>query len=269
MKKILCYLSVCLFSVTLNAQSLKILVSTPKDIIKVKWESTKNAESMSMYNNDYAPYLMYLQHGGGDYYRIKPGRNILFTQSKSDDKNPFKQGGTYITYRGYFPKNIDTNFVYALPVKPEKEIEWMIDEREKIYTILFKTDYKDTVYASRNGIVCKTNSNNGLLLYHKDESFAAYLSLDERFVSPGDVVKVGDPIGLAAFGGISFAVFYLVEKPSETNKIFANRHISPVFRTTDGDVDLEKGKKYTSVLDDFLIVQEMSKSEKKRYYKRK
>jgi hypothetical protein len=120
-------------------------------------------------------------------------------------------------------------------------------------------------------MVCSSDFENGLLVYHRDDTFSAYLNLSQRFVDAGSTVTVGEPIGLAHMGGVSFSVFFLDENLFHADKpqSYPYSQIAPYFRTDKGDVKLEKGVKYSAVKDDPLIMQEMSKSEQKRYLKNK
>lgn len=254
----------------LQAQTMYQLLKYPKGTIKGIWERSehdKNIVQMNYYNNDRCPYMLY-DTDQKKFYTVYPGKNTVYSKKVSAPDNPFDKH-TFRFYRGKFPKDLNPAFVYAMPVAEGTEVEWMIDPRERMRSYFFKINYADTVYAARSGMVCSSDFENGLLVYHRDDTFGAYLNLSQRFVDAGSTVKVGEPIGLAHMGGVSFSVFFLDENLFHADKpqSYPYSQIAPYFRTDKGDVKLEKGVKYSAVKDDPLIMQEMSKSEQKRYLK--
>ena len=220
-------------------------------------------------NKDKCAYTVY-DFDTKQFYTINPGPNNITKRINESEADQIMHN-KYQYYRGRFCKDLNPMFVYAMPVKEGIEVEWMMDPRERMKSYMFKINYRDTVYAARNGVVCNSDFNYGILMHHADNTFGGYLNLCELFVYPGSYVGVGDPIGLANLGGVSFSVFFLDknmfdgEKPSG----YPYSQLSPYFRTSEGDVKLEKGKKYTAVKDDALIMQEMSKAEQKRHLKKK
>ena len=180
-----------------------------------------------------------------------------------------KSAGSYLNYPGKFPKKLDESLPYALPVKHGKETSWREDSLENHLTLNFSVPEGDTVYATRSGTVCKAGNGRQVLVYHADCTFAAYLMLGQKFVSAGDEIHVGEPIGVAGSEGVSIAYYYLDKTQfSQSEKLPDHPyvHFVPVFRTAVGDVKPEEGKVYQAVTDDALITQEMSKREKRLYY---
>lgn len=207
MKKILYTLLFAFVFSSLQGQSLRYLLKYPYRVIDGKHEASpaNNGDSQLCYtNSDYCPYTLIRKQK--ELHKLQKGKNVVEYYKKNSVVNK-PENGSYNFYRGVFPKDFNPSFVYSLPVRPNSDVEWMIDPRERSRTFTFKINYRDTVYACRRGVVCKTD----------------YLS----------------------------GVF------------------SPVFRTDKGDVKLEKGEKYTCVLDEQLIMQDMGKSEQKKYLKRK
>ena len=82
---------------------------------------------------------------------------------------------------------------------------WKTDRRESVRTLQFRMLPGDTVYATRSGIVCRTMLPRQLLICHADYTFAAYLAMNENFVSPGEEVRTGQPVGIAGPTGGSFS----------------------------------------------------------------
>lgn len=254
-----------------QAQALRYLLKYPYKVIESKYEMSpaKNGDQeLAYYNTDYSPY--YIWRNDGTAHVINKGRTVVeYFRGNSVARTP--KGGSYSYFRGKFPKEFNPNTVYALPVKPGKEVSWMVDPRERSRTFVFMVNYRDTVYASRGGVVCKTDYHSGLLLYHRDDTFAAYLNLSQLLVVPGEEVQIGEPIGLASHSGVALSVFFLDENLFVKGKPagYAYTHFSPVFRTCKGDVKLEPETKYSGIIDEPLIMQDMTKSEQKRYLKRR
>lgn len=254
----------------MHAQSLRFLLKYPYRVIESKFEASpaqNGDQQLAFTNSDYCPYT--IRRDNSQLYVINPGKNIIeYYKKNSVVKIP--KAGSYNYFRGKFPKDFNPSFVYALPVRNGLEVEWAVDPRERSRTFAFKINYRDTVYASRSGVVCKTDYPSGILVNHTDESFAAYLNLSELLVSPGETVEVGQPIALASYGGASASYFFLDENLFNDGKPggYAYTHFSPLFRTDKGDVKLEKGTSYVCKVDDDLVIKEMSRSRQKKHLKR-
>ncbi len=275
MKRAFLFLLIFIVHTAACAQStLPYLIKYPMKIIEGKWENhptDKTKRQLNYYNSDKCPYHLYVT-SERTYFRIYPGKTTVLTKNVNDPSNLANVSGTFRFYRGIFPKEFNPAFVYAMPVSEGKSVEWLPDSRERVRTFLFRTEYRDTVYAARSGMVCSTGDyKGGLLIWHKDDTFAAYLSISEPLVFPGERVVTGEPVALASHGGVSLSVFFLDENLFEggLSKGYAYTHFSPYFRTDKGDVKLEAGVSYRAVKDDALIMQEMTKGEKKRYLKEK
>ena len=71
----------------------------------------------------------------------------------------------------------------------------------------FYADWRDTVYATGNGIIEKSHYNSGygrtIVIGHTSGYKSRYAHLTRYFVKPGEVVKRGDPIGTAGNTGLS------------------------------------------------------------------
>ena len=95
--------------------------------------------------------------------------------------------------------------------------------------------------------------------------------MSENFIQPGEEVKVGQPVGKAGPSRVSISFFFLDEnkfKGGESSG-YPYSHFIPVFRTTEGDIKLKEKTIYQAVVDDELIMQDMSKRDKKKYMKQK
>lgn len=253
------------------AQSLRSLLRTPFNIVESKWEINENTggNEFSYYNNDYCDYYLFRLNDKS--YKLRPGKNLVFTIKKGESGNLFKIPSSYKFFRGSFPKDFNIAFPYALPVKDGSRTAWKTDKRESLKTLNFYMHSGDTVYATRSGIVCQGGTENQVLVYHSDHTFAGYMMLQKKFVEPGFEVCTGEPLGLASKNGVSISFFFLDENKFEHGDAvgYAYSHFVPVFRTSEGDVKLKENKMYQAVIDDALVMQEMSKREQKRYLKSK
>ena len=210
-----------------SAQSLRKLLERPYGIIESKWEKDAQVD------------------------------------------NSFKSASSYTFYRGKFPKDFNIQTPYALPVKNNQKTAWKTDPREPFKTLNFHIKQGDTIYATRSGIACKTTNPQQLLIYHPDQTFAAYLVMNENFIEPGEEVQVGQAIGKAGPTGAAISFFFLDENKFKggLSSGYPYSHFIPVFRTTEGDVKPEEKTIYQAVTDHDLIMQDMSKRDKKKYMK--
>mgnify|MGYP001137904669 FL=1 len=255
----------------ISAQSLRKLMERPFGIIESKWEtSTQGDRELNYYNEDYCDYYLYRMNDRS--YNLTPGKNTIFKIEKNASfENPFKSASSYKCYLGKFPKDFQINTPYALPVKNGEKTEWQTDPREFAKTLNFRIKEGDLVYATRSGIACKTSNPRQLLVYHADQTFAAYLMMSEKYIQPGEEVQVGQPVGKAGALKVSISFFFLDEnkfKGGESSG-YPYSHFIPVFRTTEGDIKPKEKTIYQALTNDELIMQDMSKRDKKKYMKQK
>jgi len=100
-----------------------------------------------------------------------------------------------------------------------------------------------------------------------DGTFAAYMNVDDVSVLPGDYVQPGEIIGVSGGGKISISIFYLDANKIGSDYALLYTHLTPYIKTENGDVKLETGVEYVSVVDQDIITREMSASAKKKYLK--
>lgn len=254
-----------------GAQSFRKILDRPHDVVKSVWESDNEGnQELNYYNEDYCPYYLYRE--GDDSYELQPGKNTVFKKMKNSPyDNPFNRPTSFMYFRGFFPKNFQVNTPYALPVKSGTQTAWRIDRRESVRILQFRMAAGDTVYATRSGVACRTVIPRQLLICHADLTFAAYLVMQENFITPGEEVRTGQPVGIAGPTGVSVSFFFLDKNKFSGLKAagYMYSHFTPVFRTTEGDVKPEERKMYTAWVDDGLIMLDMTKREQKKYLKRK
>lgn len=255
----------------MSAQSLRKLMEQPFGIIESQWETNaQESRELNYYNKDYCDYYLYRMNDRS--YNLTPGKNTIFKIEKNAQfENPFKSSSTYRYYRGKFPKNFQINTPYALPVKDGQKTGWQTDPRESKKTLNFRIKEGDTIYATRSGIACTTANPQQLLIYHPDQTFAAYLVMSENFIQPGEEVQVGQPVGKAGSSRVSISFFFLDENKFKGGETlgYPYSHFIPVFRTTEGDIKLKEKAIYQAVIDNELITMDMTKRDKKKYMKRK
>ena len=253
------------------AQSVRKIIETPMQTIEPKWEqNTAGGSELNYYNEDFCDYYIFQENDRS--YNISPGKNTIFRiEQNSQVGDTFKNPSRYRYFRGQFPKDFQVDRPYALPIKNGKEITWQIDSQERMKTMNFIINKGDTIYATRSGIACRTVLPQHLLIYHHDHTFAAYLMMSENFIVPGEQIQVNQPIGIAGILGVSISYFFL-----DSNKFNASgsigypySHFTPIFRTAKGDLKLTEKTSYKAVIDDGLVMQEMSKREQKKYLKQK
>ena len=157
-----------------SAQSLRKLLERPYGIIESKWEKdAQGTTELNYYNEDYCDYYLYRANDRS--YNLSNGKK------NAQVDNPFKSASSYTFCRGKFPKDFNIQTPYALPVKNNQKTAWKTDPREPFKTLNFHIKQGDTIYATRSGIACKTTNPQQLLIYHPDQTFAAYLVMNENF----------------------------------------------------------------------------------------
>ncbi len=194
-----------MFVFQVSAQSFNKIRELPFNIIQSKWErNAQGDQDLNYYNEDYCDYYLYREKDRS--YNLRPGNNKVFTLKNDKSlNNTFPNSTRYRYYRGKFPQNFNINTPYGLPVKNRQKTEWQIDPRESFKTLNFNIQNGDTVYATRSGIACKTSNSRQLLIYHPDQTFAAYLIMSENFIKPSQEVQIGQPIGKAGLWGVSIS----------------------------------------------------------------
>ena len=170
------------------------------------------------------------------------------------------------------PKNIDTNYVYDLPIAPGKKSMVMQGyngsySHQGQFALDFKAKKGTPVHAAREGIVYKTESSNvkggpkkkflrlgnHIVIKHSDGTFAAYWHLlyEGVFVKVGDAITKGQLIGLSGNTGYSswphlhFDVYYFSNGKQVT--------IPTKFVTNKGIKELKVYRKYGNPKVDQII----------------
>ena len=248
-----------------KSDNLRSILQVDNSLIKLNVTSApspadKDRIKYSLYgtNDDYCYYMVKLNDGA--IFNLMPGTSLL-----SNDYIKFR----YHTYKGKPVSGIDVKFPYMLPVSPGRKVKLIVDERERNRSFAVLMNYGEPVYAMRAGCVCRLKDQGHVLISHKDDTFAAYMNIENCCVSAGENVFPGDLIGYCGGGKLSISIFYLDANKIETETGYRYTHLTPYIHTANGDVKLEAGKEYEAVSDTEIITKEMRAAQKKRYLKNK
>lgn len=263
------------------SSGLLIENSTPELIVRnvTRYNAAEKTNERIYINSDYCSYMVVRK--GARYYNAMPGENLVESrpvQSQTAEGN--FSATNYHYYRGVFPKLEPANGYYAMPLaegenvytKPHT-IHFRNSERTEIF-LSFSAQSNDTVYAMRGGTACLVGDKKGVVINHIDETFAVYFHMRRALVKPGDVVDVGKPIGLAA-GGTVYVGFVYLDK-----KYFKQKEVAEEYPYTHFVPQLWNGTQFVRLnempntilvpaLTDELITQDMTKMQRKRYFKAK
>jgi len=173
----------------------------------------------------------------------------------------------------------------------EKPANW------KSYVVQLKSP--DTIFSMRKGIVVKitneyhedgsltkhyTSKRNSIVIEHEDGTLAQYKGFKKNSfkVTLGQIVYPQTQLGIVELFNKSensyrfdFNIYYLFNLKSinisekETVKNFKSsyKYLSPRFLTSEGLSILESKKEYSVIFNETILLQEMTRSEKKKYLK--
>ncbi|GAB5527634.1 MAG: hypothetical protein Roseis2KO_55060 [Roseivirga sp.] len=229
---------------------------------------------------------------------VSTGRTKLLTLKIDGFTNEVYYQYDWSHYKGWANPRLNKKIKYVLPVGDTKKTkvlglknikETYGDEAppEDFYAVGFKMNSGDTVFAARRGKVERikdgtepegenlsfARNKNSVVIRHKDKSLANYSIFKNNsfFVSPGDFVEAGDPLGIV--GGenyvagphVRLTTYYLsFDKMKDAGKEYGWVYIKPTFATeNNGDILPVHNAEYVSVHTTDLIRQEWTKREKK------
>lgn len=243
-----------------NLSGIKRLQNNP---VSLAYELRK-----SLKENNKEQYVLVGTNSDYCTYSIKTETGIiieLLSGKKTIESEIFQYRDEFYSFKGKALSMIDFKFPYALPVASGTKVRMIPDHREKYRSYAVLINEGEQVYAMRSGKLCLTDDPRCILVCHKDGTFAAYMNVDDACVFPGSGVNTGDRIGVCGAGKLSISIFYL-----DANKLKATAgdmytHLTPYFRTAEGDVKLETEVEYESLVDTDIITKEMSAGQRKRY----
>lgn len=224
MKRICIFMSVLLVAQLLAAQNFQKVVITSVKIGDGLYD-------MYVENPNHYPMQLLLQFTEFENYSascplpyvgtVFPGKQKIMTLRRTllDIPGSFKY--TNVTRIGAYPLAYDPNTIYQLPVakgKQTKAFTFDVSKTDEPGRIMwsFSLSAGDTVYSSREGVVCMITESqitngyrsgeNAITVLHPDNSFAKYevFADSSLMVKLGDKIQAGSPLGLA--GGSNYAL---------------------------------------------------------------
>ena len=239
-------------------------------------------------NSDFCDYVVYLELGARRNLKtVRPGKGELHREKITQSMS--YSGYKFAMYRGSIDKKPDIDFAYCLPIAKGNSLTMFANVFSDGYQMTF-TFHSDTLYASRGGIVCNDvltdftakgyqHFNDSRILkkitsYHNDGTFGEYVFMGQPLVFPGQRVVMGQPIAVLEknrLNYVSFAVYFL-DKKKVNNQSTGNKHthFRPFFQTNnEGKLRLEEDKIYFCELTTEMLMQDMSKRQRKMLSKNK
>jgi hypothetical protein len=179
----------------------------------------------------------------------------------------------------------------------EKPANW------KSYVVSFKSP--DTIFSMRKGIVVKltneydddasttkiyTSKRNSIIIEHEDGTFAEYKGFKKNSfkVKLGQIVYPQTQLGTIELFNKSennyrfdFCIYYLFglsffdnnDTEKKVTRVYTSndgsryKYLTPNFLTSEGATSIESKKEYTGFINETILLQEMTRSEKKKYLK--
>ena len=180
----------------------------------------------------------------------------------------------------------------------EKPANW------KSYVVHFKNP--DSIFSMRKGIVVKltneydddasttkiyTSKRNSIIIEHEDGTFAEYKGFKKNSfkVKLGQIVYPQTQLGTIELFNKSennyrfdFCIYYLFglsffdnnDTEKKVTRVYTSNHgsrykfLTPNFLTSEGATSIESKKEYTGFFNETILLQEMTRSEKKKYLKK-
>jgi hypothetical protein len=289
-------LAIALLSVCqANAQSFQ----DPNNAVQLSDNFDKDQGRLIFYadNKDFCDYYLYISFVYSEGFQgMSTGTSVVVGRGQRQIKNyrvneratRYGYNYHYAMFRGNPDKKTDVEFSYSLPVVNEETIFTETTENQEGYQLAFELP-ADTVYACRGGIICDDNLkdhtakgherfSNSLVLskitvYHADGTFGEYVFKGKSIVHPGQDIKTGTPIAIVNKTlekySVKFSVYFL-DKNKLDDKNIGNKHthFRPFFQTYNaGKIRLEDEKAYICELTDEILMQDMSKGERKKFLK--
>jgi len=236
---------------------------------------------------------------------IQSSSGYLAKLKAINSENDIDFSYNYTYNRGIPNPKIDSLFLYTLPFKKGKKLmiteAYNVGERHfgserpskwKYYIIY--TNSADSIYCMRKGLVVEikdiyesdtllqknyTSYRNSILIEHADGSYAEYRGFKKNsiLVELGQTVYPQTQLGIVdKFNKedyrLDFSVYYLIDdklerKENQTLKDIKCRYeyLSPYFITKNGVCKIEHRKEYTVEFNETILLEELTKKEKKKY----
>lgn len=236
-------------------------------------------------------------------FKAPPGRFKIFELRRENEERTTSFDYSYRTIRGCIdakPRSV----TYAMPVAKGKrttvrQLSYLgakyggLSSPKDFYALSFSMQEGDTIHASRRGRVVEIKDDaepvekegllykrgaNYVVIQHDDCTYAEYKLFGKRKVlcRVGQLVNVGDPLGIVDASNfesgdhVRFSVYYYLEQDVLkagvlTDEKHNNAYVKPIFATEGGAISLAINSAYTATYDDEIVMQEMSRRQKKKY----
>ena len=258
---------------------------------------TISLEFSNVENCDKRNYNTEVRGNSGNLYKLRP----------IDKNKGIGYSLKYYTVMGEINPKVDSLYRYILPFKNGKKIKiyeaanigekYLGQEKAlnwKSYVV--NSDRPDTICSMRKGIVVLieneyndtsmedfqyTSKRNSIVVEHADGTFAIYKGFKKNgiFVKSGETVYPQTELGIIEKYDLKgyrldFSVYYLSDKYIKENRKkslkgykSSYKYVTPYFVTQGGDTTIQSKNEYTTSLNEAVITQEFSRSEKKKYLK--
>jgi hypothetical protein len=278
-----------------NAQSFQDM----SNAVQLSDDFDENQGRLTFYadNKDFCDYYLYISFVYSEGFQgMTTGASVVVSHGqrqiksyKVDEKaTRYGYNYRYAMFRGNPNKKPDVEFSYSLPVVNGETIFAETTENQEGYQLAFELP-TDTVYACRGGVICDDNLKDHtakgyksfsdsrhlsqITVYHADGTFGEYVFKGKPLVYSGQDIKIGTPIAIVDNSlekySVRFSAYFLDKnKVKDQNVGNKHTHFRPFFQTYDeGKVRLENGKTYICELTDEMLMQDMSKGERKKFLK--
>lgn len=199
---------------------------------------------------------------------------------------------SYRYYKGCYDPEPDDEVAYALPISRDKKVKprkinyifSAMTEKENPENwngVKFIMDPGDTIFATRRGMVQKVEDNsdlNRMIVFNGDCTYTKYENFKSGtiLVKVNETVNVGDALGIVSeakpqeVSGVyvlsyTFSVKDMLARGEEK---LSSTYFPIKWMTEEGLIeDWDYTAEYTSKVTDEIIMQEMTKKERKRWLK--
>lgn len=257
---------------------------------------TVRIELSNVNNCDITSYEKTVTGFSGNFVKLRP----------VDKSRVISYSMRYSAVMGKVNPRVDSLFRYTLPFKTGKKVKIFeagnVGEKyfgqEKALnwkSYVVHLNNPDTICSMRKGTVVLikneydskvtndveyTSMRNYVVVEHADGTYASYKGFKKNgiFVKLGETVNPQTALGIVALYNnnnyrVDFNIYYLSDNNFASEKQSLNKYksqymfITPVFFTQEGDVAVESKKEYTAAVNEMVVTQEFSRSEKKKYSK--
>lgn len=214
------------------------------------------------------------------------GRSKLFKLKRDELSSEGNFRYHYYIYPGIANPKI-RKVEYAIPTVPNKEVRvrellpsrglasQKASDKESYYGLAFKGNPGDTICASRGGRVSKIGSSqnrNFIEVRHLDGTVARYTDFKSNtvLVKEGEDILAGNNLALFSEKSLQLSVRclrYDYKIGVKNTNWYSFKYLIPTFRIDDNVMELQDNQAYTTILTDKMIIQEMSKRQRKKFLK--